>query len=210
MFLGASLQCFGPQLGMFSILGAPLPPQEPPRGDLRCSLAAAFAHRKANLETGALRVAEGSPKRHPKGAKMEPKGGPRRSARRSATEKANVEESMARPVFAACPEAAKGAEKEPKSTRSRPNCGPESTPGRETEKVSEKEPFGSTFGRLWEPRGTRGGAAGHGGGRIRGRKTPALLPFEGREKEPLKNRTRGMRGGMRGGPGGSFRGVSKI
>jgi len=141
---------------------------------------------------------------------MEPKGGPRRSARRSATEKANVEESMARPVFAACPGSAKGTEKGPKSSKRRPNSRPENAPGRETEKVAEKEAFGSTFGRLWEPRGTRGGAGGHRGEPYGGRNIVGLLPFEGREKEPLKKRTRDPRGGMRGGPGGSFRGVSKI
>ena len=145
---------------------------------------------------------------------MEPKGGPRRSARRSATEKANVEESMARPVFAACPGAAKGTEKEPKSTKSRPNSKSENAPGRETEKVTEKEPFGSTFGRLWEPRGTRGEPGGHRGEPNGGRNIVGVLPFEGREKEPRKKTNAGSGGGwgggMRGSPGGTFRGVSKI
>ena len=121
---------------------------------------------------------------------MEPKGGPRRSARRSATEKANVEESTARPVFAACPGAAKGAEKGPKSSKRRPNSRPENAPGRGTEEVAEKEAFGSTSGRLWEPRGTRGEPGGHRGEPNGGRNIVGVLPFEGREKEPRKKRTR--------------------
>ena len=74
------------------------------------------------------------------------------------------------------------------------NSRPESAPGRETEKVAEKEAFGSTFGRLWEPRGTRGEPGGHRGEPKGGRNVVGELPLEGREKEPLKNRTRANRG----------------
>ncbi len=95
------------------------------------------------------------------------------------------------------PGAAKGTEKEP----NRPKAGPirslKTHPEERRKRWRKRRHLGALLGGFGSPGAPDGGPEGTEGSPSGGRNIVAMLPFEGREKETLKNLTSGAAGSAR-------------